>query len=395
MHISDRILRMKPSATRATADKAEQLKAQGKKIISLTAGEPDFPTPEVAFAYAREAMASNKTHYTTTAGFKELLEAIAAYYKQRFGLEFDSKQILVGSGAKALLFEALGALVNPGDEVIVLTPAWVSYLEQIDVFDGKTVIVDTADNNFHPRIEAIEAAITPRTRVIMVNSPNNPTGAVYSREFMASLCRLAMRHNITIINDEIYERLCYGVEYVNPLVDVPEAKDVLVTINGVSKAYAMTGWRIGFAVGPQQLISKMAVMQGHITSCASSISQWASLGVILHAQDDVERMVDQYRERMEYIYGELSGMPHISTHKPQGAFYIHIDVRGTYGKAFNGAVIKDDNDFCQLLLEHALVALVPGGAFVSPGFARLSYATSMENLHTAMESMQAFLKALV
>jgi aspartate aminotransferase len=394
MNISDRMLRMKPSATRAMADKAEQLKAQGKEVISLTAGEPDFPTPEAAFEYARQAMREGKTHYTTTAGFKELLQAIADYYWQRHGVGYSPKEILVGSGAKPLLFEAVGALINPGDEVIVPVPAWVSYVEQVDVFDGKSILLDTSENDFLPDLSAVENAITPRTRAIMINSPNNPTGAVYPRELMADLCRLAMKHNFVVICDEIYERLTYGVRHVNPLADVPEAKDVVLTINGVSKAYAMTGWRIGFALGPQKLISKMAVMQGHITSCASSVSQWASLGAILHAQNEVELMLEQYRQRMEYVYAALAAMPHIRVKKPAGAFYMHIDVRGCYGKNCQGVTITDDNVFCQLLMEHALVALVPGTAFMSPGFARLSYAASMDSLRQAMAAMRGFFEKL-
>jgi len=394
MNISDRMLRMKPSATRAMADKAEQLKAQGRKIISLTAGEPDFPTPEVAFEYARQAMREDKTHYTTTAGFKELLQAISEYYKQRHGVDYAPKEILVGSGSKPLLFEAVGALVNPGDEVIVPIPAWVSYVEQVDVFDGKSILLDTSANDFLPDLTAVENAITPRTRAIMINSPNNPSGVVYPRDLMADLCRLAMKHNFIVINDEIYERLTYGVRHVNPLADVPEAKNSVLTINGVSKAYAMTGWRIGFALGPQALIAKMAVMQGHITSCASSVSQWASVGAILHAQQEVELMQEQYRQRMEFVYAALAAMPHIRVKKPAGAFYMYIDVRGCYGKRCHGQTITDDNVFCQMLMEYALVALVPGVAFMGPGFARLSYAASMDNLRQAMVSMGDFLEKL-
>ena len=394
MHIADRLLRMKVSATRAMSDKAEELKAQGKKVISLTAGEPDFPTPKAACEYAVQAMREDKTHYTATAGFKELLQAVSGYYKQRHGVDYSPKEILVGSGAKPLLFEAVGALVNPGDEVIVPVPAWVSYVEQVDVFDGKSILLDTSGNDFLPDPVAIENAITQRTRAIIINSPNNPTGVVYSRELMVQLCRLAMKHNLVVINDEIYERLTYGVRYVNPLADVPEAKNFVLTINGVSKAYAMTGWRIGFALGSQKLIGKMTVMQGHMTSCASSVSQWASVGAILHAQKEVEAMVEQYRQRMEFVYAELSAMSHIRVKKPTGAFYMYIDVRGCYGKHCQGTVITDDNVFCQVLMEHALVALVPGVAFMGPGFVRLSYAASMDSLRQAMTSMRGFLETL-
>lgn len=393
MKFSDRLLRMKPSATRATADKAEQLKREGKRIHSFTLGEPDFPTPQAALDAASNAMLTGKTHYTATTGAQELKNAIAAYYEERHGVAFSTKEICVGAGAKPLLYEAMGALLNPGDEVIIPTPAWVSYVEQIDVFDAKSVLVDTSETAFHPSLEAIENAITPRTAAIIVNSPQNPTGVTYTREFMRNLCRLAIKRNIIILNDEVYERLTYGTRHVTPLAGAPEARDHILTVNGVSKSYAMTGWRIGFALGPAKLIAQMAILQGHITSCASSVSQWATIGALRNAQSDVEAMRDEYERRMEYVYAELSTMPLIQTTKPEGAFYFFVDVRGCYGKKSDEISIVDDQSFCSALLENG-VALVPGSAFLTPGFARLSYAYSMSELHEGLKAMRVFLEKL-
>ncbi len=392
---AQRILRLKPSATRAMADKAAQAKAAGKKVISFTTGEPDFPSPDAAKEYALKAIQDNETKYTATPGLKKLQSAIIDYYKARHGLTFEPKGVLVGAGAKPILFETIAALVDPGDEVIVTTPAWVSYVEQIDVFDGVPVLVDTTANNFMPRIEDIKAAVTDKTVAIMLNTPHNPTGAVFSREFMRELCLLAKEKGFIVINDEIYEQLTYdGTRYVNPLVDTPEARDVVLTINGVSKTYSMTGWRIGFAVGPAKLIAKIGNIQGHNTSCASSVSQWAAVGALRHAQPDADRMVAEYAKRLDYVYGEISTMPHVRLSKPKGAFYVFIDVRPCIGKTFEGQAITDDITFCTTLLEHGLVALVPGTAFMCAGFARMSYASSMEELRQGMANLRAFLEKL-
>ena len=394
MHFSDRLLRMKPSATRAMTDMAAKRKAEGLPTVTLTIGEPDFPSPQAAFRYAEKAMQEEQTHYTTTTGIKELREAIVDYYKNEHGVSFGLNEICVGAGAKPLLFEAFGALVNQGSEVIIPIPAWVSYVEQIDVFDGKSVFIDTCDTGFIPDITAIENAITDKTVAILINSPQNPTGVVYDRKLMADLCTLACRKGIILINDEVYEQLTYGDRYVNPLADVPEAKDHVLSINGVSKAYAMTGWRIGYALGPSALISKMAVMQGHITSCASSISQWASVGAIREGGDEARAMVAEYGKRMEFVYSELASMPGIRVTKPSGAFYFFIDVRPCYGKKANGTAITDDVAFCTELMAHG-VALVPGTAFMTPGFARISYAASMETLREGLRLLRSFLNSLV
>ncbi len=393
MKVSDRMQRMKPSATRGTSELAARRVAQGLRTVNLTTGEPDFASPPAALRYAEKAMREGQTHYTATAGIKELKSAIIDYYAERHKTSFEPNEICVGAGAKPLLYEAFGVLVNPGDEVIIPAPAWVSYVEQIDVFDGKPVLVNTADSGFIPSLEAIEKAITPKTVAIAINSPHNPTGAVYDRKLMADLCTLAHKKGLILINDEVYERLTYGCRYINPLADVPEARDSVLTISGVSKAYAMTGWRIGFALGPSALIGKMATLQGHITSSASSVSQWASVGAIREAQADTEAMVAEYEKRMEYVYGELRAMPNIAVTKPRGAFYFFIDVRPSYGKRSGDVAITDDMVFCTELMNNG-VALVPGTAFLCPGFCRISYAASMADLREAMQLLRAFVTNL-
>ena len=393
MKFSDRLLRMKPSATRATADKAAHLAAEGKRIISFTVGEPDFPSPPAALEAANTAMREGHTRYTATGGIGELKKAVAEYYKERHGVSFSGKEICVGAGAKPLIYEALGVLVNPGDEVIVPVPAWVSYMEQIDVFDGVVRTVDTTVTDFMLTAEAVEKAVSPRTVALIVNSPHNPTGAVYGREELAKICRLAVKHDFVIINDEVYERMTYGVRHVNPLADVPEARGRLLSVNGASKAYAMTGWRIGFALGPEALIARLGTLQGHITSSACSVSQWAVAGAIRNAQNDVERMVAEYARRMEFVYAELAAMPHIKVIRPQGAFYFFLDLRASYGKKAGDVLIGDDQSFCAALLDYG-VALVPGAAFAMPGFARLSYACSMDSLREGLSLMREFLSGL-
>lgn len=391
MKTSARVNQIKPAATRAITDVANAMKAKGMETVSLAMGEPDFPTPEAGIQYAIDAMRNGHTHYTSVQGVIELRKEVSKYYKERFNLDFNVNQITTGTGAKLIVYEALGVLIDPGDEVIIITPAWVSYVEQIRLLDGNPVLVDSTKNNFEPDIRDISDAITDKTVAIIINSPNNPTGTLYSDRFWIDLCHLAIEKDIVIINDEIYERLCYGHNYKNPLQLCPEALNHIITINGVSKSYAMTGWRLGFALGCEKLISKMTKFQGHLTSCASSISQWASIGAIREAQGSVESMRDEYLKRRNFILNKLSEMPYIKTQKPEGAFYVFPDISGCYGLKYDGNQITDDISFCTLLLEKAGVALVPGTAFLCSGHVRISYAASIEDLSIAMDKMKNFL----
>ena len=395
MKISQSLIRMQPSATRVLAEKAEDLKSKGVPVISFTTGEPDFSSPEASMRYAAKAMTEDKTFYTATAGIKELKQAVIDYYNERFGLKYQNDQVIIGAGAKPIIFEALGTIIDPGDEVILSAPSWVSYVEQIKFFGGKPVIVESKEKTFEIDTHKFRDAITKKTVAIIINSPNNPTGVVYDQKTMESLCDLACSHNITIINDEVYERIIFdGIHYRNPLCYRPEAVDHILNINGVSKTYAMTGWRIGYALGPEKLIKKMGALQGHLTSGACSIAQWAALGAIRESQKEVENMVIEYQNRKEIVTAELNRFPFISYAKPQGAFYVFLDIRETIGKSAGGDIISDDIVFSRELLEKGHVAVIPGTAFLLPGHVRISFATGEKEIRSGMKRMKAFLETL-
>lgn len=387
LKISKRALNIQESATLAVSGKAKELKAAGKPILSFSAGEPDFISPKAALDAARGAIDRGETHYTANSGIPELKTAVRNYYKNRFGLEYAASEVIVASGAKPLIYEALQVLVDPGDEVLLFAPAWVSYVEQINLAEGKAAVVETADTNFIPTREAVEKCLTSRTVGMILNTPNNPTGAVYGKDTLEMLAAVAREKDLWIIYDEIYERLTYGeAEHVNILSAVPEIRDRVLLVNGVSKAYCMTGWRIGYALGPKELISKIDSIQGHLTSNASSIAQWASVGAINEAEEDVERCRGIFEKRRDIIYGLISEIPGLKLSKPNGAFYAFFDVRGTK--------IPDDVEFCTRLLEEKYVAAVPGAAFLAPGFIRMSYACSEDDIREGMKRLREFVTSL-
>ena len=395
MHISARARRMEPSATLAVTAKAKRLKREGRPVISFGAGEPDFDSPPSAIGYAKEAMSKGHTHYTPSAGIPELKEAVCTYYSDRFGLSYKPGEVLVGAGAKPLLYEALGCLVEPGDDVLVFTPAWVSYVEQIRCFDGNTVLVDTSETGFIPRIEMVREAITPKTRGMIINTPNNPTGAVYDEECLRRLGELAVEKNLFILFDEIYERLVYGSSAHHHILNlVPEARDRTIVINGVSKAFAMTGWRIGYALGPSEVMGYINDLQGHITSNACSVAQWAALGALREAEDDVQAMREAFGRRRDLAVELMRGMPGISFTEPNGAFYVWFNIEKLLGKRWKGEAIRDDEAFCRILLESKYVALVPGSAFMAGGNVRVSYANSEEEIREGMSRLGEFLLEL-
>ena len=395
MYISERARKMEPSATLAVTAKAKSLKREGKPVISFGAGEPDFDSPPSAIRYAEEAMRKGQTHYTPGTGIPELRESICTYYKDHFGLEYTPANVVVGAGAKPLLFEALGCLVDPGDEVLVFTPAWVSYVEQIRLLGGKAVLVDTSKTDFIPRFDDVKKAITPRTRAMIVNNPNKPTGAVYDEQCLKDLGRLAVEHNIAILYDEIYERLVYGNSVHHQLLNlVPEARDLTVIINGVSKAFAMTGWRIGYALGPSSIMGYLGDFQGHLTSNACSVAQWASVGALKEAEQDVQKMHGAFEKRRDLIVELMKDIPYISFTEPNGAFYVWFSVEKVLGKSWNGQVITDDITLCKVLLESKYVALVPGSAFMADGNVRISYSNSEEEIREGMKRFKEFLEEL-
>lgn len=387
MKMSKRILEIQPSATLSISAKAKTMKAEGKPMISFSLGEPDFNSPECASKAAIEAIERGESHYTLNSGILELRKEVCNYYKRRFGLEYAPDEVLIAPGAKPLLYQALQMFVDPGDEVLLFSPAWVSYVEQIHLAGGKEVIVDTLKTDLIPTKEAVEAVLSNKTVGMIINSPSNPSGAIYNEETLKMIADIAREKDLWIIFDEIYERLVYApAKHVNILNVAPDLRDKVILINGASKAYAMTGWRIGYALGPKPLIAKMNTLQTHLTSNASSIAQWAAWGAVKDADPDVEKMREAFEERRGVILGLVRDMPYVKVRDPEGAFYIFIDVRES--------PIPDDMKFCEKLLEEKFVAAVPGAAFYAPGFVRFSYACSMDNIREGMQRLKSFLQSL-
>lgn len=387
MKFSKRAMKIQPSATLSIGALAAKLKAEGKPVVSFSQGEPDFTSPPAVMDAARAAIDRGETHYTVCSGIPELKSEIGAYYERRFGLKYANDSILVSSGAKPLLYEACQVLVDPGDEVLVFAPAWVSYVEQIRQADGEAVVVETADTGFEPTAERIEAAIGPRTVGMIINTPNNPTGRAYSADTLRAIAEAARAHDLWIVFDEIYERLVYGAaKHVNILDIAPDIADRVIIINGVSKALCMTGWRIGYALGPAATIKKFNDLQSHMLSNASSIAQWAALGGLRGADGDIERCRAEFDRRRGIAYGLLKEIKGLKIEEPTGAFYAFFDVRGTKE--------PDDVKFCERLLAEELVAMVPGSAFLAPGFVRMSYACSEEDIREGIARLKKMVESM-
>lgn len=396
--LADSLSRVKPSATIAVSQKARELKAQGMNIISLGAGEPDFDTPENIKQAAKEAIDRGETKYTAVAGIIELREAIASKFKRENGLDYQPSQIIVGTGGKQILYNAFAATLNPGDEVIIPSPYWVSYPDMVLLNGGEPVFVPTTtEDEFKLSPEALEAAITPRTKWFIFNSPSNPSGAAYSRDELKGLTDVLLRHpHVWVLTDDMYEHLVYGdFEFVTPVQVEPQLADRTLTMNGVSKAYSMTGWRLGYAGGPLELIKAMDMIQGQQTSGTSSITQWAALEALNGPQDFVRESNKVFEERRDLVVSMLNQAPGIQCPKPDGAFYVFPSCADLIGKTTeSGKVIETDEDFVTALLEQEGVAVVHGSAFgLGPNF-RISYAASTENLTEACQRIQKFCASL-
>ena len=396
--LAERLGRVSPSQTIAISTKARALKAAGRDIISLSAGEPDFDTPGNVKQAAIRAIEAGDTKYTDVAGTLALRRAIAAKFLRDSGIEYAPEEIIVGTGGKQIIYNAMVATLNPGDEVIIPSPCWVSYPDIVALADGTPVIVPCGQNNGFKLLPAdLEAAITPRTKWFMLNSPCNPTGAAYSAEELRALCDVLLRHpDVWVFTDDIYEKLTYGGFEPATVVQVePRLRARTVTMNGCSKAYAMTGWRIGYCGGPATLIKAMDKLQSQSTSNASSISQAAAVEALNGPQDTIAAMVAVYEQRRDLVVEMLNAAPGINCHKPEGAFYVFPSVHGCIGKATpKGAAITDDESFVTALLDEEGVAAVQGSAFMYPGHFRVSYATSTEALREACARIQRFCQAL-
>lgn len=392
--LSETLARVKPSPTIAVTNLANELKAQGKDVIGLGAGEPDFDTPENIKAAAKAAIDAGKTKYTAVDGIPELKTAICAKLKRDNGLDYVPAQVTVGTGGKQILYNALMATMNPGDEVIIPAPYWVSYPDMVLLAGGEPVAVEAGmETNFKLSPEALEAAITPKTKWFIFNSPSNPTGSAYSAAELKALTDVLMRHpHVWVMTDDMYEHLVYdGFEFATPAQVEPGLYDRTLTCNGVSKAYAMTGWRIGYAAGPEELIKAMRKIQSQSTSNPCSVSQWAAVEALNGTQEFLEPNNAMFKRRRDLVVDMLNQAEGITCPKPEGAFYVYPSVAGCIGKtSAEGTKIETDEDFARALLEEKGVAVVFGGAFgLSPNF-RVSYATSDENLKEACERIQAF-----
>ena len=381
-----------PSATLKMNAIVGEMRDRGEDVISLSVGEPDFITPEHIREAGKKAIDEGKTRYTAAAGMPSLRSAIAKYLLDEKGLRYTREEIIVGNGAKQVILGALQAVVNPGDEVLLPAPCWVSYPEMIGMAGGVPVWIHTTrETGFIPTAEQIEKAITPRTKALLLNTPNNPTGAVWSREQLQMLAKLAVKHQFYIISDEIYEKLVYdGAEHVCIATLGKQIFNQTIVVSGFSKAYAMTGWRLGYAAGPKPVISAMSAYQSHATGNANSIAQYAGLAALKGDQTCVEKMTEAFSRRRMLMLGCLSMLPHVSTFVPKGAFYILLDVRETFGMSLDQKVIRDAGDFAELLLKNARVSVVPGDAFGAPGYVRLSYAVSDERILEAVRRIGNF-----
>ena len=396
--LADSLSRIKPSATIAVTDKARALKAAGRDIIGLGAGEPDFDTPDNIKEAAIKAIRDGKTKYTAVDGIPELKAAIVAKFKRENGLTYAVDEVSVGTGGKQVLFNALLATLNPGDEVIVPAPYWVSYPE-IVALAGATPVIVTAgmETGFRLAPQALEKAITPKTKWVILNSPSNPSGAAYSAADLKALTDVLVRHpNVWVLTDDMYEHLVYdGFQFATPAQVEPRLKERTLTLNGVSKAYCMTGWRIGYAAGPKPLIKAMAVLQSQSTSNPSSISQWAAVEALNGPQDFIPRNNAAFRERRDLVVSMLNQANGIKCPRPEGAFYVFPSCEGTIGKTtVGGKKLASDDDFVTALLEEEGVAVVQGSAFgLGPHF-RISYATSNAVLEDACHRIQRFCAGL-
>lgn len=394
--ISKRIKEMIPSVTLAQSEKIALLKKQGINVIGFNIGEPDFNTPENIIKKAEEALHLGYTKYTPASGSMELREEVCKKFKKDYNLNYTVKDVIVSSGAKQSLTNVLMAIVNPGEEVIVPTPCWISYIEMIKLTGGIPVLVEMdEESGFDLNVEKIAAHINEKTKAVLINSPNNPTGAVYKNEDIEKLGNLAVKNNFYIISDEIYEKLVYDGE-VNCCTAAisPEIKEKTITINGVSKSYAMTGWRIGFAVGPTEVIKAMSDYQGHTTTSPNSPAQYASIEALSNSEEFVQAMRKEFIKRRNYIVERLNAMDGINCFKPKGAFYVMPNIKYFYGKKYKDFIINNPMDMCDYLLEESKIAVVTGAAFLAPDNIRISYSNSIENIKEGMDRMEEALKKL-
>ncbi len=396
LKLSRRVANLKPSATLAVDAKAKAIKAMGIDVIGFGAGEPDFDTPDNIKEAAIRALKDGFTKYCPVGGTDDLKEAIIEKLKRDNGIEYKKSEILVSCGAKHSLYNFAQAFLDEGDEVIIPSPYWVSYPEIVSLAGGVPVIVKTEEENgFKMLPEDFKGAITSKTKAVILNSPSNPTGSAYTKDELEKIASIALEKNVFIVSDEIYEKLVYdGFKHVSIASLGKEIKDITLVVNGVSKAYSMTGWRIGYAAGSERLIKAMTDIQSQSTSNPTSFAMKASVEALRGQQDTVATMVEEFSKRRDYMVRRLNAIKGIRCFNPAGAFYVFPNVSYYYGKSFNGKVINGSSDFAEYLLEHAKVAVVPGIAFGADENIRLSYATSMETIREGIDRIEDALRKL-
>ena len=396
MNLSKKANSISPSITLEITGKANELKAQGVNVMSFAAGEPDFNTPRNIIEAAIKAMDDGYTKYTKTSGIVELRKAICKKLHQENNLNYSEEQIVVSTGAKQCLANTFLAILNKGDEVILQNPCWVSYTELIKLADGVPVIVNCDENDgYKLSAKNIEKAVTSKTKAILLNSPHNPTGIVYNKNELEEIAQIAKKYNLIIISDEIYEKLIYdGEEHVSIASLSEDAYERTIVINGLSKTYAMTGWRVGYTASSTKLAKVMSSVQSHMTSNVCSISQYAALEALTGPQESINMMKNAFEERRNFMMNKLEGIDEVSFIKPQGAFYIMVNITYFIGRSINGVKINNSIEFAKILLEEEKVAVIPGAAFGLENFIRLSYATSMEVIEEGLDRIKSFLGKL-
>lgn len=396
MSLSKRAGLISPSITLAITAKAKKMKQEGIDVIGFGAGEPDFDTPDYIKEAAKNSIDSGFTKYTPASGIPELKEAVCNKLKKDNGLDYEVPEIIISCGAKHALYNAMQVICDEGDEVVLPVPYWVSYSEQIKVAGAKPVFVETREGDgFKITPEQLRKAITPKTKIFIINSPNNPTGSVYSKEELQLISNILVETGIYCISDEIYENIIYdGIEHISIASLGQEIKKLTLTVNGLSKAYSMTGWRIGYAAGPREIIKAMSNLQSHSTSNPTSFCQKASITALEGPKETQKTMVGEFIKRRNYIVERLNSIEGISCRKPEGAFYVFPNISKLLGKSYEGKEIKDSVSLSQILLDNAKIAVVPGAAFGADSYLRFSYAVSMENITKGINRLEEFVKKI-
>lgn len=395
MELSEKYKSVSPSSTLAIDSKYKEMKKSGLDVVGFGAGEPDFDTPRHIKDAAIKAINDGFTKYTPASGTLDLKKAICEKFERENGLSYTVKNIVVSNGAKHSLLNALGAILNPGDEVLFSSPYWVSYKEMVKISDGVPVVIDTREeDNFKFTAKELEAAITDKTKALILNTPSNPTGMVYSKDELFSIAEVVKKHDLYVISDEIYEHLIYDMDRPPSIATIDGMKDRTIVVNGVSKTFAMTGWRIGYTAANEEITSLMANVQSHYTSNPNSIAQVAALAALTGPMDSVIAMKKAFNERRLYMVERMNEIPGVSCIKPEGAFYVMMNISALKGKKIDGKVIETSDDFAGAFLEKELVAVVPCSGFGNDNFVRWSYATSMDNIKKGLDRLEKFISEL-